>query len=114
MSLDSLLECEPEALYGLVREGARGVYLAVASVVCPKQQVVTAVDGKIRRRRAWPAGRLTGASLVEKQKDGARGGTLGFPAPSAEGGTRTHTRFPSPDFESGASTGSATSARGPS
>ena len=29
----------------------------------------------------------------------------------AEGGTRTHTRLPSPDFESGASTGSATSAR---
>src|SRR2546422_10568138 len=30
---------------------------------------------------------------------------------SAEGGTRTHTRFPSPDFESGASASSATSAR---
>jgi hypothetical protein len=32
------------------------------------------------------------------------------PPRDAEGGTRTHTRFPPPDFESGASTGSATSA----
>ncbi len=32
---------------------------------------------------------------------------------SAGGGTRTHTRLPSPDFESGASTDSATPARKP-
>src|SRR5215831_4763874 len=35
-----------------------------------------------------------------------------FARGNAEGGTRTHTELPPPDFESGASTSSATSARG--
>src|SRR5205085_3578412 len=44
------------------------------------------------------------------EKEGACGGTTVSPAPYAEGGNRTHTGFRPPDFESGASTNSATSA----
>src|SRR5215207_8265995 len=46
----------------------------------------------------------------DSRKKGAHGGNMVSPVLCAEGGTRTHTRFPSPDFESGASASSATSA----
>ncbi len=55
---------------------------------------------KRHKRAAWLGGKrlvCRESSLVSRRRD-------------AEGGTRTHTRFPPPDFESGASTGSATSA----
>jgi hypothetical protein len=96
------------------QSGLDGLVEVAANVEQPAQRVFATL---VVQRLSAPSGgeldlrevQAAPSTAAPTARPSYRAG-FGLTIRSAEGGTRTHTTLRSPDFESGASTGSATSA----